>query len=229
MSWLTDLLDVYGRVLRRAVDLTLKHWWLGLIAIAYLGAFGALLIVAMPFGLVGGFLLGFGMAALISSWLVLVGQVVQNGRVTLAEIPGSFVVYLFDVITFLFVRSLLSWAASSAFGEDSYAGIVADLALFVFLNAAPEQIYLARNSGLAVFVESYRFIGTYWIEWLPINVLLAVLFRAVVEYVPVIGVGVALVLAAIVLTFGFIARGLLFLQLTTSSRRAREYARRAAG
>jgi len=96
----------------------------------------------------------------------------------------------------------------------------------VFLNAAPEQIYLARNSGLAVFVESYRFIGTYWIEWLPINVLLAVLFRAVID-VPVIGV--ALVLAAIVLTFGFIARGLLFLQLTTSSRRAREFARRTAG
>jgi hypothetical protein len=227
VSWLTDLADVYGRVLRRAIELTVKHWWLGLVAIAYLAAFAALAIVAAPFGLVGGFLLGFGMAALISSWLVLVNQVVRNGRVTIAEIPESFVVYLLDVITFLFFRSLLSWAASSAFGDASYAGIVADLAIFVFLNAAPEQIYLARNSGLAVFVESYRFIGTYWIEWLPINVLLVLLFQLVIEYVPVMSV--AVVLAAILLAFGFIARGLLFLELTTSSRRAREFARRAAG
>ena len=227
MSWLTDLLDVYGRVLRRAVDLTLKHWWLGLIAIAYLGAFGALLIVAMPFGLVGGFLLGFGMAALISSWLVLVGQVVQNGRVTLAEIPGSFVVYLFDVITFLFVRSLLSWAANIAFGDDSYAGIVADLALFVFLNAAPEQIYLGRNSGLSILVESYRFIGANWIEWLPVNALFFVLFTAALFLVPV--PAVAIVLGGIALAFGSIARGFLFLELTTSSRRAREFARRSTG
>ena len=48
MSWLTDLLDVYGRVLSRAFDLTIKHWWLGLIAIAYVGIFFALLVVAEP-------------------------------------------------------------------------------------------------------------------------------------------------------------------------------------
>jgi hypothetical protein len=29
VSWLTDLLGIYRRVLRRAFDMTLKHWWLG--------------------------------------------------------------------------------------------------------------------------------------------------------------------------------------------------------
>jgi len=225
VSWLTDLLDVYGRVLRRAFDLTLKHWWLGLVAIAYVGAFFALVVVAGHLGLVGGFLLGIGMAALISSWLVLVGQVVRNGRVTIAEVPESFVVHLFDVITLLFFRSLLSWAASSL--GETYAGIVLDLAIAVFLNAAPEQIYLGRNSGLAILVESYRFIGQYWIEWLPVNALLFVLFTAALFVVPIQALGI--VLGGIVLAFGSIARGLLFLELTTSSRRAREFARRSAG
>src|SRR4029450_3358951 len=98
VSWLTDLLDVYGRVLRRAFDLTLKHWWLGLIAIAYVGIFFSLVVVAGYSGpLAGGFLLAIGMALLISSWLVLVGQVVRNGRVTIAEVPESFLVHLGDV------------------------------------------------------------------------------------------------------------------------------------
>jgi len=226
VSWLTDLLDVYGRVLRRAFDLTLKHWWLGLIAIAYVGIFVSVVVVAGHLGLAGGFLLGIGMALLISSWLVLVGQVVRNGRVTIAEVPESFLVHFFDVLTLLFVRSLLNWAVTSSLGE-TYVGIVLDLAIAVFLNAAPEQIYLGRNSGLAILVESYKFIGAYWIEWLPVNALFFVLFTGALFFVPF--QAVATVLGAIVLAFGSIARGLLFLELTTSSRRAREFARRSAG
>ena len=226
MSWLTDLLGVYGRVLRRAFELTLKHWWLGPVAIGYLGVFFTLAIVASQLGFAGGFLLAIGMAALMSSWLVLVGHVVRNGRVTIADIPESFLVYLGDVITFLFFRMLLNWVANAAFADVSYVAIVFDLAVLVFLNAAPEQIYLGGNTGLAVFVESYRFVGTYWIEWLPATALFIVLLFAVsLVPVPV----VALVLGGIVMAFGFIARGLLFLELTTSSRRAREFARRSAG
>jgi hypothetical protein len=225
VSWLTDLLDVYGRVLRRAFGLTTQHWWLGLIAIAYVGIFFSLAVIAGSLGIAGGFLLAIGMALLISSWLVLVGQVVRNGRVTIAEVPESFLVHLGDVITLLFFRSLLNWAANSL--GETYAGIVLDLAIAVFLNAAPEQIYLGRNSGLAILVESYRFIGQYWIEWLPVNALLFVLFTAALFVVPI--QTIAIVLGGIVLAFGSIARGLLFLELTTSSRRAREFARRSAG
>ena len=225
MSWLTDLFDVYGRVLRRAVELTLKHWWLGLLAIAYVGIFFSLAVVAGHLGLAGGFLLAIGMALLISSWLMLVGQVVRNGRVTLAEVPESFLVHLGDVITLLFARSLLNWAVNSL--GDTYVGVVLDLAIAVFLNAAPEQIYLGRNSGLAILVESYRCIGAYWIEWLPVNALFFALFTAALFFVPI--QAVATVLGGIVLAFGSIARGLLFLELTTSSRRAREFARRSAG
>jgi hypothetical protein len=226
VSWLVDLLGVYGRVLRRAVELTLKHWWLGPVAIGYQVLVLALMAALAPFGMVGGFIVTIGMAALMSSWMVLVGNVVRNGRVTFADVPQSFAVHLGDVVTFFFLLWVLNTIAGLAFQDLALAAIVFELASFVFLNAVPEQIYLGGNAGTAVFVESYRFIGTYWIEWLPMTAALAllVLVAASVPFPPL-----ALALGGIAFALMSIARGLLFLELTTSSRRAREFARRTAG
>jgi hypothetical protein len=226
MSWLADLLGVYGRVLRRTFDLTVQNWWLGLVAIAYQGMLLALMLVLGPLGMVGGFLMGFAMAALMSSWLVLVGHVVRAGRTTLADLPGSYVVHLGDVLTFGFLLWALQYIASIAFADFAYATIVFELALLVFLSAVPEEIYLGNNAGVAVFVESYRFVAAHWIEWLPATALLLVLtvIASAFPFLPV-----ALVTGGIALAFMFIGRGLLFLELTTSSRRAREYQRRLAG
>jgi hypothetical protein len=226
MSWVLDLLGVYWRVLRRTVDLSFRHWWLGLVAIGYQAAFLGLALVLGPLGLVGGLLLAIAMAGLVSSWLVLVGQVVRQGRATLADVPGSFVVYLSDVMTFFFLLWVLRFVGSIALAELGYAAIVFQLALLVFLSAVPEEIYLAHESGAAVFVESYKFVGTYWIEWLPATAILIALTIAAgaVPFVPI-----AIVTGGIAFAFLFIARGLLFLELTTSSRRAREFRRRTAG
>src|SRR6185503_4718215 len=114
MSWLGDLLGVYGRVLRRTFDLTVQNWWLGLVAIVYQGMLLALMLVLGPLGMVGGFLMGFAIAALMSSWLFLVGHVVRAGRTTLADLPGSFVVHLGDVLTFGFLLWALQYIASIA-------------------------------------------------------------------------------------------------------------------
>ena len=227
MSWVRDILTVYGRVLRRTVDLSVKHWWLGLVLVAYVAAFFGLVLVVsgLGLGLVGGFVLMFARAALMSSALVLLGCVVRDGRAALADIPGSFVVHLGDVITFFFLLWALQSIASIAFANVDYAAIVFELALMVFLSAVPEQIYLGRESGAAVFVESYKFVAQYWIEWLPATGLLVVP-TVLAAGIPVLPVAVAAV--GVTIAFAFIARGLLFLELTTSSRRAREF-RRAMG
>ena len=228
MSWLVDLLDVYGRVLRRAVELTVVNWWLGLLSIAYillsdvLGAFAA----QIPIPYVGGFILTIVAATLFSSWLVVIGHVVRAGRAKLADLSGSFLVYLGEVITFgflLWVLVSIVWPATEASG---YLRIVLMLALAVFLSAVPEQIYLGGQSGLAILAESYTFVAANWIEWLPATFALS-LVPLVLGAVPV--PLLADVLASIGVTFVFVARGLLFIELTTSSRRAREFARRAAG
>ena len=226
MSWLRDLLGIYGRVVRRAADLAVRHWWLGLVAVGYQGALLGLAILVVPLGIVGGFLLTFGAAALMSSWFVLLGHVVREGRTSLADVSGSFLIYLGDVLTFGFLLWALQYIASVALADFSYLAIVFELALLVFLSAVPEQIYLAGESGPAVFVESYRFVAAYWIEWLPATALLLVVMvlASAVPFLPV-----AVVTGGFAMAFMFICRGLLFLELTTSSRRAREFQRRVAG
>lgn len=227
MSWVRDLLGVYWRVLRRAAELAVRHWWLGLVVIAYHLAFGGVVVVvsSLRLGLAGGFLLAIAGAALMSSALVLLGHVVREGRVTLGDIPGSFVVYLGEVMTFFFLLWAMRFVAGIAFAELAFAAIVFELAIVVFLSAVPEEIYLGHESGAAVFVESYKFVAAHWIEWLPAVGVLVVLWRLASTLPPPL---VADVAGAIVLAGMGIARGLLFLELTTSSRRAREYRRRLA-
>lgn len=224
MSFLRDLLAVYGRVGRRGLELALRHWWLGLVATGYQAALLGVALLVGPFGLAGGLVLTFAMAALMSSWFVLVGHVVREGRTTLEDVPGSFVVYLGDVLTFGFLLWILQYAAGVALAGFGYLTIVFELALLVFLSAVPEEIYLGGESGAAIFVESYRFVATNWIEWLPATAILLVVVAAA-SLVPV----VLLKILAGGFAFGamFIVRGLLFLELSGSSRRAREFRRQA--
>jgi hypothetical protein len=226
VSWLTDLFALYGRVLRRAMELTRRHWWLGLLAVAYVGIFVGAGLFASNLGFLGGFLVTLVMAALVSSWFVLIGHVVRSGRVTAADIQGSWFVHLGDVITFGFLLWALRQIGAIAFAELSYVAIVFELALLVFLSAVPEQIYLGSESGAAIFVESYRFVAAHWVEWLPATTALSTLMVAAMQipYAPL-----AMVATGIAFAFIFISRGLLFLELTTSSRRAREFQRRFAG
>jgi hypothetical protein len=225
MSWLSDLLGVYGRAFRRGFELAVRHWWLGLVAVAYQGVLLGAAVVLGRFGLVGGVLVTLVAAALMSSWLVLVGAVVRDGRATPADVRGSFLVHLGDVLTFGFLLWALQYIAGVAFAELAYAAIVFELALLVFLSAVPEEMYIAHESGPALFVESYRFVTAHWVEWLPATVILMIATVALgaFPFLPV-----SLFLAGFGLAFMFIVRGLLFLELTTSSRRAREFQRRAA-
>jgi hypothetical protein len=226
VSWLGDLLGVYARVGRRGFELAIQNWWLGLVAIVYQVALLVLIQLVSPFGqLVGGFVVTLGFAALASSWFVLVRRVVREGRVALTDIPGSFGVYLGDVLTFGFMLMLLQWGVGSAIADSQYLTIVFELAIFVFFSAVPEEIYLGEVSGIAILVESYRFVAASWIEWLPATaVLWLIVFAAsAVPFMPI-----AILTGSIALGAMFIVRGLLFLELTGSSRRAREFRRRAA-
>lgn len=225
MSWLTDLLGVYVRVGRRGFELAVQNWWLGLLVIAYQGALVGLIQLLAPLGIVGGFLLTFAMAALVSSWFALVGQVVRQGRVAPSDVPGSFGTYLWDVLTFGFFLMILQRIAGIAFADSQYLAIVFELAILVFLSAVPEEIYLAGEGGVAIFVESYKFVATNWIEWLPATAILSliVIVASAIPFMPLAIVGGGIALGAM-----FIVRGLLFLELTGSSRRAREFRRRAS-
>src|SRR5437016_1252923 len=88
---------------------------------------------------------------------------------------------------------------------------------------------VGRHAAAEVLVESYKFIGENWIEWFPANLLLLACVLAVLQ-LPAGPLGlIGAVTFGVVLYFAAIVRGLLFQELSTSSRRGREFWRRAAG
>jgi len=228
-GWITDTAALYGRVFRRGARLALTNWPVGLMVVAYGALLGLVAQVTAPLGVVGGLLLWLVMMACLSSWLSLVEQVIRSGRVRLGDVPSSFAAYLGELLAVGFLTSLLGLVASVVLAPFRFLAIVFGLAVLVFFNAVPELIYLGRHSAAELLVESYRFIGENWIEWFPATLALGAAVVAVAELPggPFGIVGDAA--AGVLLYFMMIVRGLLFLELASSSRRAREFRRRMAG
>jgi hypothetical protein len=228
-GWLGDTAALYARVFRRGLALGIRNWPVGLVVIVYGVLLRIAMLVAGPLGIIGGFLVYFALVACASSWLSLVAVVLRSGRVRLDDVPSSFSTYFWDLLNVGFLFWILQLIASFVLAPFEFLRIVFGLAVLVFLNAVPELVYVGRHTAAEVFVESYRFIGENWIEWFPANVALAIVIVAV-GFVPEGPFGILQVGAlGVALYFGMIVRGLLFQELTTSSRRTREFRRRAAG
>ena len=226
-GWVRDTAALYARVFRRAGVLALRNWAVGLVVIVYAAILWAVRLLAAPLGIVGGLLLYLTSVACFSSWLSLVEQVMRVGRVRMQDLPAGFTAYFGDLLTVGFLFWGLQLIASFVLAPFPFLQIIFMLAVFVFLNAVPELVYLGRHAPAELLMESYRFIGENWIEWFPASIVLLAGVVAVLALVPT-GI-LADALVGIVLYFGMIVRGLLFLELATSGRRAREFRRRAAG
>jgi hypothetical protein len=228
-GWLWDTVALYGRVFRRGALLALRNWPVGLVVLVYGALLTIVRLIAAQLGILGGFLLYLATVACVSSWLSLVEQVLRSGRVRLSDLPSGFTAYLNDLLTVGFFFWGLSLIAELILRPTSpLLYIVFVLAMLTFLNAVPELIYLGRHAAAELLVESYRFIGENWIEWFPPMVLLGM---AVIGCYTLPGGPYGLVREAVLgvlLYFAMIVRGLLFLELASSSRRGREFQRRAA-
>jgi hypothetical protein len=178
---------------------------------------------------VGGLLTYLALVACFSSWLSLVAQVIQTGRIRIGDVPSSFANYFGDLLNVGFLFFGLQLIAAFVLAPVPFVQIVFRLGVFVFLNAVPELVYIGRHAAAEVLVESYRFIGENWIEWFPANLVLLACVLGVLQ-LPAGPLGLAGVAAlGVVLYFAAIVRGLLFQELSRSSRRGREFWRRAAG
>lgn len=228
IGWLRDTAGLYGRVFARGARLALRNWPVGLVVAIYIGLPLLLTPLAAPLGLVGGVLLYLVTVACSSSSLWLVEQVIRVGRVRFVDMPSGFVAYLGDLLTVGFLLWGLQLIASIVLAPFPFLAIVFGLAVLVFFNAVPELIYLGRHAAAELLVESYRFIGENWIEWFPANMVLAACVVATLAVPLPFGI-LSDAATGLVIYFAMIVRGLLFLELASSSRRAREFRRRAAG
>lgn len=229
MSWLTDTAALYGRVLRRGAELTARNpaMILGVVATLAVQLLAGPLIGGL--GILGGFVWTLLVTACVSCWLSLAGQVIRSGRVRLEDVPAGFGAYLGDLLTVGFILWGLRLIATFVLAPFPFLAIVVALATAVFFNAVPELIYLGRTAAPDLLPASYRFIAENWIEWFPLNVALVAGLLAMAVLVPPGPLGVlTTVTTAATLAFVLVARGLLFLELTTSGRRAREFKRRAS-
>ena len=233
MSWLTTTLAMYGRTFRRGGELTLRNWPVAGTTFAYSVALTAAAVVASGLGIIGGFVVSLVWAACVSSFLSMVEMILRTGAVSWGDFRRSFGVYLWDVVGVTFVVWVVFAVATPALrpwpqGPGIILGM--NLVIVVLFNAVPELIYLGHHSALELLTESYRFIADNWIEWFPATILMAaplVLLTAVSLPGPLLLVRMALV--ALWVYFMMVARGLLFLELHGSTRRARAFRHRAGG
>jgi hypothetical protein len=245
ITWLRETLGMYARALSVAARLFPRNLMLVMPALACLLV--PMLVVGLLSPLVGalgtfGALLAGILSVLIESacWSALLastGEVIRSHRLVLADVRSGFVAYLGDVWNVRFVIWLIGFVSV---GLPGPIAVMIGLAMFTFFNAVPELIYLGRYGTAELLAASYRFIGERWIEWFPLNALLLVLVIAVNAVVLGLGMGegarmpgdaamaAALGITAVWLAFAMLVRGVLFLELTESSRRARAF-RRAAG
>src|SRR2546422_3181021 len=228
-GWLRDTAALYVRVFRRGADSALLSWRVVLVVIVYSILPGVVAVVTPPLGLVGGLLAYLALVACFSSWLALVAQVIQTGRIRLEDVPTSFATYFGDLLNVGFVFWGLQLIWTYVLAPFRFVQIVFGLAVFVFLNAVPEVVYVGRHAAAEVLVESYQFIGENWIEWFPANLALVACVLGALQ-LPAGPLGlIGSVGFCGVIYFVAIVRGLLFQELSTSSRRGREFWRRAAG
>ncbi len=230
MSWLSVTFAMYARVFRRAGELTLRNWPVAGTTFAYSFALAAAAILAAGLGLVGGFLWSFVWAACVSSFLSLVEQILRSGSVSFGDFQRSFGAYLWDVVGVTFVLWVVFAVATPALRTIPQGpGLILalNLVVVVLFNAVPELIYLGHYSALELLSESYRFIADNWIEWFPATIALgAPLVALAMAPLPTPLAWVRPPVAALLVYFTMVARGLLFLELQGSSRRARAFRHR---
>jgi hypothetical protein len=233
VSWLTVTLALYRRTLARAAALTVRNWPVLGSLFVYAGIMSAALALAPLLGIVGGFLVSLVWAGCVGSFLYLVEMMVRTSRVTLDDFRRSAGAYLWDVVGVTFVlwialRLLTPMLATIPQGPVLLFAL--NLVILVFFNAVPELIYLGRCSSLELLGQSYVFIGDNWIEWFPVTMALGgvVLLVAALPMPPALE-WLKLAVVALLVAYTMVVRGLLFLELQGSSRRARAFRHRMGG
>lgn len=234
MQILRVTLWIYATALMRAFDCVRKNLVVSLAPLAYSLVLSAAAMIALPLGILGGFLLGLVSQACISSGLYLVKNIIDSGKTDFNDFARGFTVYLWDLITISFILWIPMRLAGMALATVPNGPIIyfcIQIALYILLNPVPELIYQSRTSGLELLGASYNFIVENWIEWLIPNILLAIggyallrLFESLFFGLPAF---VQLFLDSfglgLFLTYMMTFRGFLFAELHGTTRRSRIY------
>lgn len=251
------MLSLYFTVAKLAARRAVTSWPVALSLLVYAAVLYVAALLLTPLGIVGGFALGFVVAACWSSYLELISQAVGGARfrITWDEFKRSFLARFWDVISVMFAFWLISLLTMPLMrGEHAQQmSAILGFAIAFFFNAVPELLYQGSSRSFALLFESARFVMQFPIAWFAPNVLFAALalwasgtlsLGHPAEFLIAFGslfsspTGVALLfarlalwqlpIALLFLHFAMIFRGVLFSELSSGGGNARRRAFQAA-
>jgi hypothetical protein len=240
MTILQATLWIYLTSLQKSWQCVVKNWVVSFAPLAY-GAIMTLAgLLAVPLGILGGFLLGLASQACVSSGLHLIKNMITSGKANLNDFLSGFTAYLLDLLMVAFILWIPLRLAAMALGSVPNGDLIyfmIQAALYILLNPVPEFIYQTRTSGLDLLSASYNFIVENWLEWLVPNILITIvgffllrLLYAVVWVLPFFIQWFAIAFAfGLFLTYFMTFRGFLFAELHGTTRRSRTYRYKARG
>lgn len=234
MKILQVTLWMYATALERSWQAVRKNWVVSLAPVVFGIILAVVGSVVAPLGIIGGFIYSLVSAACASSGLYLIKNLVDSGKANFNDFLNGFTVYIWDVITILFIVGIPMRVA--AMGLESVANgaliyFLLRLGLYILLNAVPELIYQSRTSGLELIGASYNFIVDNWLEWLIPNILFAVAGYFFLDLLGSLIFGLPLYLELFLyalflglgLAYFMTFRGFLFSELYGTTRRSRLY------
>ena len=225
MQVLKVYLRIYAECFRKAFAAIGKNAWTLLLPM--LVSIGVSLAVglAAQFGPLAGVLTGLATAALFSSYLYFVRELIHSARVSLRELQRSIGAYFWSIINVLFVTWLAEWVLSRVLTGAFLDALL--IVAVVALNATPEVIYLRGTyGGLQTIAASWQFLKAHWIPWFAVNVPLLAAVGLLRLYVP--WPILDDVIAGSALHVAMVFRGNLFRALDGSSHRQRMFLQRVA-
>jgi hypothetical protein len=230
-------LRLYGHCLGQAFKGIAKSPWTLLLPMALMTASELLRGTIGTLGIVGGFIVGLLVDAILSCYLYFTGGTVAMQKMTLGELRKSFGVYFWSVIGLYFVLWVARLVLNPVLAQNPQGTtIMAALYLIslIVLNPAPEVIYSkGTRGGMDTISTCIKFLQENWIEWFIPNLLIlggGYLFLTRVmprlpdwTYLPIaLAAGAAF---HVVMVF----RGHLFQELDGSTHRQRMFRYRNAG
>jgi len=234
MKILQVTLWMYATALERSWQAVRKNWVVSFAPVVFGIILAVVGSVVAPLGIIGGFIYSLVSAACASSGLYLIKNLVDSGKANFNDFLNGFTVYIWDVITILFIVGIpmrLAAMSLASVANGALLYFLLRLGLYILLNAVPELIYQSRTSGLELIGASYNFIVENWLEWLIPNILFAVagyflldMFGSLIYGLPLY---LELFLYALFLGLGLAYfmtfRGFLFSELYGTTRRSRLY------
>jgi hypothetical protein len=247
------MLKLYARLAGKSIRLALRGWPAAVVLPIYATVLQIATGYASGLGMAGGFLVGFVVAFLASSYLHLVGLAVAARKIGFGDFRDSFMAHFWDVISVMFatwvIQLLVSTLTRDAGENGKIIFVLVDLTMVVFFNPVPEMIYLGggQSRSFGLLMEAGRFISAHWPEWLAPSALMAAVLLAptgLIQHGPLAlrllmfqslfslqGLAqvvntIPLWLAPFMLIFincGMVFRGLLFSELAAGVRRPRPW------